>query len=258
MKTRPFTDAHAIAEFEMALFTDGELTEETAAALLAKAESIALDLLPNASRFQDLSEDQPRAMGAPELGVRLYGTDPADGRLTMFLDFYSSIVRFVMRDYRGWTHSKASGLRVLFEVKRILAELGTEIVSCGLSCDDRFVLEDLDAYDFHDVFQPFPRYLPPHLASVGPRWHSWNGWIDDIGDETEILHNFNVAAASSDETHVTSLVHRMQLVRQTQESQVLAESDIDRHLESMHELNKKLIRGCLSKQMGKQVGLLED
>lgn len=257
MKTRPFTEAHAIAEFQMILSLSSMLDDEM-------MDALASDLL-SADRGDNLVEylhDPEEADdGFPPLLfqghrlIRLSRRDPQDGTPILALEIQGHIARFSMFDYRGWELSRDLGLRMLASVKEGISALGVMANSCGLRFVDQFVLDDPDAYEFTDVFKPAPAYFSPYLASVGGLWHSHTGWFEELPSGTRLLTNLNITAQQVEDIHLTSIEHRIQTVPIGKDSLEVADTELADRFEDMHNFNKKILRNSLSSAMSRRIGL---
>ncbi len=261
LRTRPITEAHAVALLELAAVIDIDLTAEAIDGLLAHCSSLPV-FTDNFQVIRIASEDE-------SYGLEMV-RQQSDDEPTQVLAVEGSIIRIRFHDYRGWKVSRDLALGWLRPLQGELARLNRRFISVGICFTDQFERDGISDYSVEEVFNAESRYFPRMVVGGAPAWRSHTKWLCETEErdvkllaDLYIKTEFESSAASADDgtpdpRHVSQIEHKQQVFCVPESDGDPAEiefSRIEGFLNYLHVENKSMMRSLLTDDMSNRIGL---
>lgn len=256
MKTRPYTEAHAIARLEFAVIYDDAFEQH----FIDGARVQLAQLLPG---FVQTSKASSSDLGP----ILAFEMNAEDGESTEEVHLHEKYIHVVWTDYRGWTFSRDWSASKLSAFIKFGQEKGLEPASIGLAYRDVFFNDDPDSYSVSDVLNPASRLVPPALFSAGQKWRNWTSWPELADEDLSVTNTLGVDAklmtiednGAQTFTHVTEVVHLQQMrIAEQATNASWGKERLISAWEIAHSRNIALMRDLFSETMLKKIGLEEN
>jgi hypothetical protein len=255
MRTRPFTEAHAIALVEAAFLLDKQLSNE-------HVDMIARNL----AKISDLSTlfefigvaERDAAPLSERHGVELR-TDKDEAELVRIA---GDTLRIRFKDYRGWRVTREEIISRFISVREAMSEFEYYFSSSGLMFIDIFHRNGIENYSCDEVFNVSSPYFPGHLKSVGPEWSVESSWHTSNSSSNTIAQILDLNSSineDEDPNHTTGVRHR-QLMDFLEDHHAVHRADqhqLREWLDQFHQSNCNLIKSLLNIEMLSAIGLGE-
>lgn len=268
----PVKTAHAVVEV-IFFFEFSELLISSRKKMDDLKEAMA-SLLPDAKEqksFQISLGDNEAASVQHNADAIHFSRKSAAGELQWQARVVGPTLSVHCVDYTRWAPVKTQFLAIL---ACALGSLGVKdgFVGAGLKVIDRFKYnERAGEYDLARLIDPASIYLSSHIFNSGNRWHLHSGWYDRDAvslSGVEVLSQLNLDssfAALGDGAlqNFVTIDHTLALrgVDQSNRTLSVLEGDslavelISSVFDSLHEVNKAVIRDVLSKEVADRMNL---
>jgi hypothetical protein len=256
--TRPYTEAHAVAWVDVALFLGGKLPSK-------ERDFLRIDF-EKALAEEGFVAEKPRAKSS----AFVFKRSGVAGEVVDELHIHEAFVHLLSNEYRSWTFARDTAFRRLAPLFRWLDHGRVEVSGVGMAYRDIFICDTPDDYDVADVFRLQNRYLPAVLLQAGERWkqhismpgratHAEPLAIRDSIDIEAKISNAEGDATNESDLHVTEITHRL-TTRWDQGADVAvkwSESRFYELLNCLHARNKAVLLELLCDEMIDKIGLKE-
>lgn len=259
---RPVSDDHAVDSVAFQLLFDGILVPS----MIAPAQAVHpqwSDELP-ALHIGPLHDgDQPESLFSPSV---TFSYLRPNGSAAWQLKFEGNMLSVTCSRYtrwdRVWTTAKGYLRRALELVSKQDSLAQRKILVARMQVVDRFDTVESD-YDARHLFGNSD-LLPAAMFAKGPVWHSNSGWFEErpVG---LVLNNLNVASnrllvTAKNTASIGVLLTHIQELRvkvpwEITDIQKLAD-DLDEAMSDLHQGNKALVTGMLTRDVLEQIGLV--
>lgn len=268
--TRPFTEAHAIACVDVALFFE------------KKVAGAADDDLAEAVEAHLLARDFVRK-SASKTKVVWHLLDPDQQRVEE-AHLHRGFMHVVAFEYRGWAISRSTAISRLEPILERCQSGALTGQACGLAVVDVFINDSGEPYDSEEVFSKTSRVLPPMIHSAGSSWKQDFTWFEEADIHVTLSANAkslqervaeaegdpdDVAEAAADDTeelvgdipssHLTQIDLRLSLNGNDEVPGAVewSREEFEKKLNRLHAVNKRIMLDLLSDEMTQAIGLKE-
>lgn len=255
--TRPYTEAHAVAWVDIALFLDGKLSADQRDDLRA-AFKTALE----AEGFVAGKSRDKSAVTFKRNGIA--------GEVVDELHIHETFVHIKSNEYRGWTFTRDMAIKRFGPLFARLKNGRIKVSGIGLAYRDAFLCDTPKNYDVSDVFRLENRFLPAAVLTSGNRWKQEvslpGGAFADNPLKISTTLTIEAKVTSSDdeeavsrELHATEITHSLTIRWNKSAASVVKWSEIRFRnlLDSLHQQNKSVLLELLSEEMIDKIGLKE-
>lgn len=270
--TRPYTDAHAIACVDVALFFDARVANATGNELIEAVDAYLL-----ARDFVRKSTDDKKVVWHL-LDVNKARVEEAH--------LHHGFIHVVAFEYRGWTISSATAIDRLGPILERCQSGELIGQACGLAVVDIFIDDSGATYNSADVFSKASRVLPPVIHSTGPSWKHDVTWVEEadirvtlavnsnsleerVAEDQAHLDEVKFDAAEGGEavdhtaappsSHLTQIDLRLSLNGNLEAPSAVewSNDEFKKKLDRLHAVNKRIMLDLLSEEMTQAIGLKE-
>lgn len=265
MPYRPINDRHAVREVVFALtfsrpFNLGEVEKLDTAHDIWKAE------LPKKSRAQYLQiafGPTTEAASSPSVGGVRFERIKADGSLDWRLGLEENFIAVNCLSYTRWADIWARARSLLQQAANVAVSEDNRTIGVGLQYIDVFVWEgDEGKCSPEQLLRRDSQFIPPNLWGKGPVWHLYQGWFryDHLPAPGRLLEKVHLDAVEENKQFLVKIDSTLRLDLETH---VAAGPElfggepplIDRILDDLHQVNKRLVGGFLSDDMIHRINL---
>lgn len=251
-KTRPFTEAHAIATVDVGLLFSKKLStkarEDITSALKSHLKSKKLRFVPSRSAEKTIVFRRKEA-----------------GDTAEDVHVHSGFAHVIFFEYLGWALTRDAMVDRLFPILKLARDGELVLKSAGLVFRDIFFTDNADEFSASDVFAPSGRWLPSFAISGRSQWRNTAAWTDRMESGLELKSTLTVKTSveSEDEPqrrlHVTEVTHQQEIVGNESAEPAVEWSDarFRQRLDVAHNLNKSVLLDLLSVEMAQRIGLKE-
>ena len=246
MSIRPYTEAHAIACFELVLFHEKNISKPSLELLRAAlADSVLV------SDFPDVSDVRPDDDGDPEFVMALIRESTPIQKLVVS----PGITQLLVYDYRGWRVSRDLAFGWFEVVTEALASIGVGTVSSGLRFLDVFIADTYEDCVNCDLWRLPSHYLPPAFVNfASPIWSSEASWfLQDQPMHNKLRVHGALVGEGTPRSPQFFIDHRQQSVS----GNARPLNELFEELSVMHDANKALVRSLISDRYCEAIGLGE-
>ena len=247
--TRPYTDAHAIAMIEVAVFFRPALSDKDLGELKRKME---IALKPKGFK---------RLTGK---GVARFALRGPDKELIDEVHIHDTMMHAMTYEYRGWAVFRSLAAERLAAIASLPISRRSGV---GLAVRDVFVNDSPMDYENLDVFSPRSRFLPAYVWEKGSQWRlsftSHEQMAEMIRLSSTLFVDSRAASAKLGEdvrpVHTAEITHRQwySLSKNAVSGDTFSDENALRRLDALYDRNKSLVRELLSERMLDQIGLKE-
>jgi hypothetical protein len=257
--TRPYTEAHAVAWVDIALFFEDKLSTEQRDDLRAAFETTL--------RHESFAIDE-----VPDKGIVAFKRNGIAGEVVDELHIHETMIHISSNEYRGWTFTRDTAIKRLAPLLVRLADGRVKISGLGMAYQDIFLCDTPSDYDATDVFRAENRYLPTVVFEAGASWRQFLSWPTQESDDdpytthTSLTVKAKISSAdsgndegSNEELHFTEITHRQSTPWNESVDSVVSwsESRFREILNNLHQRNKSLLLELLNEEMVDKIGLKE-
>lgn len=189
-----------------------------------------------------------------DAGVTLQRFMP-NGKPAWILQVTANRISVSCFSYSRWNEIWGEAMEYILSASKSI-----ELKSCGvqgvvLQCVDKFSSKSSDDYDFGDLFNIKSRYVTKNAMDSDKYWHIHQGWFDS-GENSRVLNILNIGTLELESKVYTTIDHvsHMQFQKKPKAAVELFKS-LDKIMLGLHENNKKVIKGLLSKEQLNAIGL---
>jgi len=262
--SRPFTDAHAIASFEVAVLFSETMSGERKAELAKE--------LQRPFRALDLVRIRPGRNG--RLGFQRL--DDA-GEVIEQVHINNGFVVAIWNEYRGWRTARDGAISLLGPIFSKLQKEELPGHGLGVAFRDIFFNDDPLSYSPEELFKKDSAYIPSIVFSNKQSffWKSSNSWYAKKGVDSKFLLNSQLSIVAQvknkndvkgelnfeEARHSTEVLHRQSIFfAQEPDSQskfAWGLDDIRSAMDILRDENKDILSEILQDEMASQIGLKE-
>lgn len=269
----PYTGKHSIVEAQIALLFAGEFDQAQIASARSVVEPELRDQLPRSAdivegsvRIDVTNRDTPVQTG--QLSSSLAGFElsriKGDGQPACVLRLTSNQLLVSVMDYEAWETTCPTVVGYVGAALSALPLNGNPVLAIGLRFNDRYTFTgDHQSADAGHLFSNSNDYMAGLCFSAGPTWHCNTGWFTSH-QAGRVLHNLNITSALIDGSSAATVEHAATLYVNTPRQSVDAlmspptvATGLRPILDSLHDVNKDILRSVLKPDMLAKIGLYQ-
>lgn len=265
--SRPFTDAHAIACVDVAIFLESALTDEQRASVRDAMQEVLV-----AAGFEARKSSSTTTVAWRKINDE---AEPLEE-----FHIHPGFFHFSAFEYRGWTYTREAILSRLAPVIQLLADRRLTPIGIGLAFIDVFFNDEPDNYQVTDVFAPHSPYLAQVIYESGHEWKNQVSWSEEV-DHAQIESSLSISArllteeddddrdgdgdatgegsdAMDSDQHITEIQNKLSVMEDPSQAAVSwSKEEVASRLDLLHSKNKQLLLDLLSEDMIRRIGLKE-
>lgn len=269
----PYAEKHSIVEAQIALLFAGEFAQAQIASARSVVEPELREQLPRSADIVQGSvsidvtnRDTPVQTGplsSSLAGFELSRTK-GNGQPARVLRLTSNQILVSDMDYEAWETACPTVVDYINTALSALPLNGNPVLAIGLRFNDRYTFTgDHQSADAKHLFSASNDYMAGLCFSAGPTWHCNTGWFTSH-QAGRVLHNLNIASALIDGASAATVEHAATLYVNTPRQSVdallsppTAATGLRPILDSLHDVNKDILRAVLKPDMLAKIGLYE-